>query len=323
MANWTPLHARLHITLRQRQLLPQQARLLVAVSGGQDSLCLAKLLLDLRSKWGWDLAIAHCDHGWALDAGMAAHVATIAQQWQIPFYLQNTTNLKETEAEARKWRYTALNDLAQVQDFPYLVVGHTQSDRAETILYNLIRGAGSDGLQALTWVRSLSPSVTLVRPLLNVTRQETLSFCQQFQLPIWEDPFNDQLQFARNRLRKAIIPELITHFNPNVEKNLAQTAEILQAEVTYLEAIATETLNTVLSDDGKGLNRKVLGTVPLAIQRRVIRQFLQHLLNKAVNFEQIEAVTALMNAPNRSQSPSLSGSVSLCVKGDWIRLVNS
>jgi tRNA(Ile)-lysidine synthase len=86
-ASWTPLHAQLHRTLKVRQLLPSGQRLLVAVSGGQDSLCLIKLLLDLQPKWGWDLAIAHCDHGWRSDsADNAKYIKQLAQFWQVLFY---------------------------------------------------------------------------------------------------------------------------------------------------------------------------------------------------------------------------------------------
>jgi tRNA(Ile)-lysidine synthase len=90
---WTPLHAKLHGTLRalratregSRCLLPKNGRWLVAVSGGQDSLCLMQLLLDLQPKWGWELAVAHCNHGWRSDAAEnAAHVASLAKAWQVP-----------------------------------------------------------------------------------------------------------------------------------------------------------------------------------------------------------------------------------------------
>ncbi len=93
---WTPLHARLHQTLRQRKLLKQKDRLLVAVSGGQDSLCLLKLLLDLQSKWFWEIAIAHCDHCWSSDAGIADAVERIATSWGIPFHLKKPFDFPST-----------------------------------------------------------------------------------------------------------------------------------------------------------------------------------------------------------------------------------
>ena len=314
---WTPLHTRLHKTLRlRRSLLPAGSRVLIAVSGGQDSLCLGKLLLDLSSKWHWYLAIAHCDHQWSTDAGIARRVAEVAESWQLPFYLKTADNLKETEAAARKWRYQALVEIAGEVGFKYIVTGHTKSDRAETLLYNLIRGAGTDGLAALDWQRSLTKEITLIRPLLNVYRQETLSFCQQFDLPIWFDKVNENNKYARNRIRHSLIPYLQDNFNPQVEKSLAQTAQLLKDDVEYLEAIASKLLKTAKKDNK--LSRPVLRNVPLAIQRRAIRQFLPSIIGKQPNFEQIEAVIKLIDAPNKSRTSTLPGGAIAEVEKDWI-----
>ena len=162
---WTPLHARVHQTLKDQLILPKEKHLLIAVSGGQDSLGLLKLLVDLQPKWGWKIAIGHCDHGWASDMGIADHVETLAVRWHIPFYLKVAPDMKETEAAARQWRYQALQEICQENGLTEVVTGHTLSDRAETLLYNLIRGAGTTGLGALTWKRPLTTQIHLVRPL--------------------------------------------------------------------------------------------------------------------------------------------------------------
>ena len=316
MNNWTQLHARLHQTLRKRSLLPKQAKILIAVSGGQDSLCLGKLLLDLRDKWNWEIAIAHCDHQWSTDAGIAERVGAVAVSWQLPFYLKVADILKETEAAARKWRYQALIEIAREHDFTYIVTGHTKSDRAETFLYNLIRGAGADGLAALSWKRSLTKEIALVRPILNVYRQETWDFCQQFDLPIWHDVLNESNKFARNRIRRDLIPYLQTNFNQKVENSLAQTAELLKADVAYLEATASELLSEVLEDNK--LDRFRLQNAHLAVRRRVVRQFLPGVISKQPNFEQVEAVVELINAPNKSRTSTLPGGAIAEVRGRWI-----
>ncbi len=358
---WTPLHAQLHRTLLQRPLIPRGERLLVAVSGGQDSLCLIKLLLDLQPKWGWHLAIAHCDHRWRKDSQENAnHVENLALTWDIPFYLQiapETENIA-SEAAARQWRYQALSAIALDNNSPYIVTGHTASDRAETLLYNLIRGSGADGLQALTWKRQLNPGLQLVRPLLEVTRTQTAQFCQNFQLAIWEDSTNQDRKYARNRIRHELLPYLQTNFNPKVEQSLAQTAELLRADVEYLETAAQQLLEQAMNqgleagDWGLGaggwglgknpcdsqspipnpqspipnsqspiptrLNRLVLRQAPLALQRRVIRQFLSLVLPVAPSFEQIEKFTALITASNRSQTDPFPGGAIAQVWGDWI-----
>ncbi|NJR74850.1 MAG: tRNA lysidine(34) synthetase TilS [Scytonema sp. CRU_2_7] len=238
---WTPLHAKLHRTIRSRHLFERNQRLLVAVSGGQDSLCLIKLLLDLQPKWGWNLSIVHCDHRWRPDSqANANHVENLAKNWDLSFYLRTAHEPLKSEAAARNWRYQALSTIACENQFHCIITGHTASDRAETLLYNLIRGTGADGLQALTWQRLLDNGIVLVRPLLEMTRTQTGQFCQDFQLPVWEDSTNQDLKFARNRIRQQLLPYLQENFNLQVESALAQTAEILQAEVEYLEQAATE-----------------------------------------------------------------------------------
>ncbi|MEO3707190.1 tRNA lysidine(34) synthetase TilS [Trichormus azollae] len=319
---WTPIHAEIHRTIRARHLFARNQKLLVAVSGGQDSLCLIKLLLDLQPKWEWSLAIAHCDHCWREDSqANAHHVENLAQNWHTPFYLETVTNPVKNEASARNWRYQALTKIAEVYNYQYIVTGHTASDRAETLLYNLMRGTGADGLQALTWQRPLNENIILVRPLLELTRSQTEQFCQEFNLSIWEDSTNQNLQYGRNRIRQELIPYLKENFNPQVESNLAQTAELLQAEVEYLEQTAHQ-LRLEASAKGENdilqLNRRILKRVPLALQRRVMRQVLQEILYVAPNFEHIEKLRVLITAPNRSQTDPFPGGVIAQVQGDWI-----
>lgn len=321
--HWTPLHHRLHQTVRSRKLLPKSASILIAVSGGQDSLCLARLLLDIEPKWGWKLAIAHCNHNWSLDAGLAEHVEAIAQSWYLPYYSPVAIDLKETEGAARNWRYQALTQIAEKYGFEIVVTGHTQSDRAETLLYNLVRGAGSDGLTAIGWSRSLAPDLALVRPLLNVTRTETAQFCQERDIAIWDDPYNYKLKYARNRIRQELIPYLEANFHPQAAKSLSQTAEILKAEAEYLQQITNEWCDRAFSysSDGKPqLDRTILRSLPLAIQRRVIKGFIHSNLNYSPNFEQIEELVNLLTAPNRSQSQPLNKGAIALVSGNYLLL---
>ena len=360
-SNWTHLHAQLHRTLLHRQILPSHQRLLVAVSGGQDSLCLIKLLLDLQPKWGWNLGIAHCDHRWRPDSEASAnHVEQLAKNWGISYYLETASDIPKTEAAARQWRYQALTEIAIAHSYPYIVTGHTASDRAETLLYNLIRGSGADGLSALTWTRplldfrlpildfrlgnsgenpnsqisgdfrlknqdensqskiqNLKSKIYLVRPLLEITRAQTGQFCQEQKLPIWEDSTNQDLQYTRNRIRSELLPYLETHFNPKAQQALAQTAELLRADVEYLELAASDLLQRAMSPIADNpqvnfqlpvkLNRPILREAPLALQRRSMRQLLQQILPSAPSFESVEKLTSLIVAPNRSQTDPFPG----------------
>lgn len=317
---WSPTQARLHQTLRSRQLLSPNQSILMAVSGGQDSLCLARLLLDLQSRWGWRLAIAHCNHRWRSDAeANAEQVRTLAQAWGVPFFLQTARLAPKAEAAARDWRYAALSEIALAEGFEAIATGHTASDRAETLLYNLVRGSGSDGLSALSWRRSLGPDLWLVRPLLDFTRAETAAFCRDSPLPVWCDSSNQDTRYARNRLRLEVLPHLRA-INPQAERHLAQTAELLQDDVAYLEAQAAQ-LRQKLEQQDCALQRQPLRSAPLALQRRVMRQFLQQHLPGPPNRQQIEKLMVLIEAPNGTQTDPFPGGAIAKVEGSWIRLI--
>jgi tRNA(Ile)-lysidine synthase len=169
-----------------------------------------------------------------------------------------------------------------------------------------------------------------VRPLLEVTRAQTFQFCQQQHLPIWEDAYNQDLKYARTRIRKELLPYLQTHFNPQVETALAQTAELLRADVEYLEDAAhqlrQQAIASLVGEEQETncpplrLNRLVLQQAPLALQRRVIRQFLKDVQQAAPSFEQIEEMTALITAPNRSRTSSFPRGATAIVDGNWIVL---
>jgi tRNA(Ile)-lysidine synthase len=317
---WTPLHDRLQQTLKQRSLLLPQSRVLVAVSGGQDSLCLLKLLLDLQPKWSWTLALAHCNHRWQYDSEAAVLVRNRAETWQVPYFEATAEVISHSEAAARSWRYEALKSIAETHAYDVIVTGHTASDRAETLLYNLVRGSGADGLQALTWRRSLTDTIALVRPLLEITRGETAQFCTHVGLPFWADPHNQNLDYARNRIRLELVPFLQAHLNPQAERALAQTAELLQADVDYLEQAAAHLLARSRHPTEPWLDRTSLQSAPLSLQRRAIRQFLQAALATAPNFDQIEKFVALISAPNRAQTDPFPGGAIARVQHPWICL---
>ena len=320
------LRANLNAVLRsQPEMLPRDASLLVAVSGGQDSLCLAKLLQMQSAKFNWNLTIAHCDHRWRIDSSAnAAHVENIAKEWGIAFCLRTAESILANEADARKWRYAMLVEMANIHKCAYVATGHTRSDRVETLLHNLIRGSGADGLTSLTWMRSLTPEIKLVRPLLNVSRHETLAFCRENQIPIWEDSTNQNLEYRRNRLRLETIPYLQEHFNPQLEIAIAQTSELLHDDVLYLEKQASfffeDNVSVIWDEQLPRLHRLILQEQPLAIQRRIVRQFLSRYLPCQVNFEDIERFLNLLTAQNRSQSSPFKGNISAFVEHPWIVL---
>ncbi len=335
---WSLAHAKLHTLLRKRILLPKHSPVLVAVSGGQDSLCLARLLIDLQPQWQWPLGLVHCDHRWRDDsADNAAYVCRLAEKWNIPAWVEAASVDLNNEADARQWRYETFARVARVHNYLYVVTGHTASDRAETTLYNLIRGTGIDGISSLPWHRPIDshePTVTLVRPILGFNRQETGDFCQQQQISVWEDSSNSNLKFRRNRIRQELLPYLREHFNPQVERSLSQTSEITAADVAYLQAQAAKLYAQVItevtpasdssslieSDRSWEIDAPQLRLASLALQRRVIKQLLHQSLPQPPSFQQIEGLIELLQAPNGSRTGTYPGELVAQVRKPMIWL---
>lgn len=338
---WSLTHAKLHTHLRKHVLLPHNSHILMAVSGGQDSLCLAKLLIDLQPKWQWSLGIVHCNHRWRDDAAdNANHVVNLSQAWDIPAWVEVADSPPKGEAAARTWRYQAFSKVARQQRYSIVVTGHTLSDRAETVLYNLIRGTGLDGISALSWQRPIDverPALTLVRPLLNFNRQQTGQFCTAQNIPVWEDSTNKDLSFKRNRIRHELLPYLATHFNPQVEQALSQMGELTAADTHHLTEQANQLFEAVIVTNRasttadiqskndlktKGpvadshreqqtweINRQQLKASPLSLQRRVIKKLLQLALPEPPNFQGINKILDLLEAPNGSRTDTYAGNL--------------
>ena len=229
---WTPWHDRLHRHLLQRkELLPQGLTLVVAISGGQDSIATLRLLKDLIPLHQWSIIAWHGDHQWH---AASTQIANDLEEWcnkmQTKIVIsQATKDLKHNEAAARQWRYEELEKVASSLNAD-VVTGHTSSDRAETILSQLARGTGLKGLTALREQRAVNeknPTGSQIRrPMLLFSRSETHQICQDLKLPIWIDPSNADKSLTRNRIRHDILP-ILEDMHPGCSKRMASMAETL------------------------------------------------------------------------------------------------
>lgn len=237
---WGPVHAALHQQLRRDpKLLPAGAPLLLAVSGGQDSMALTRLLLDLGRLHGWSLQLWHGDHGWRPEsARQAAELQAWATAWGLPIQVDRAREPPASEAAARTWRYDRLEACARERGCTHVVTGHTANDRAETLLLHLARGSHRQGLASLRRRRPLSAGspITLVRPLLGLGRASTGQFCADWQLPIWLDPSNASPRFSRNRIRQEVLP-VLEELHPGCASRISALAERLEQEQTGLEEL--------------------------------------------------------------------------------------
>ncbi|WP_218080596.1 tRNA lysidine(34) synthetase TilS [Anthocerotibacter panamensis] len=316
---FTALHARVLADLQRQFLLTESQTVVMAVSGGQDSLCMGQILVDLTDRGGWHLVVAHLDHRWRTDSEQDSRVVeALAQQWGLPFYLKVADTAPPNEAVARDWRYAWLAALACTLGAKSVVTAHTASDRAETLLFNLMRGAGLSGCAILDWERPLGEGVQLVRPLLGVTRVQTGAFCQQRGLPVCVDSTNQDLAHPRNRIRLELLPYLEQHFNPQASRHLAQTADLSIAEDEYLTQLADEHFTELFCSAPPALALKPLRALPLALQRRVLHRFISEQGRTRATFAQVEEARTLLERPSGERTSSLAGGQGVSVHKEWL-----
>lgn len=292
---WGSDQARLHRhLLRQPALLPAGGSLLLAVSGGQDSMALTTLLLDLQPLHGWRLQLWHGDHGWRPDAAQqAGELARWARSQGLDLMLDQADPVPGSEAAARDWRYGCLAAAALQGHCTHVVTGHTASDRAETVLLNLARGSHLRGLASLGASRPLDPAagpLQLARPLLIFDRSDTGRLCRERGLPVWKDSSNADLRFARNRLRADVMP-VLEALHPGASRRISAQAERLEAQ---FEA-ETELLDLALTglqqgEAPTGLPRRRLASLAPASQRRLLHHWLRRHLGQDPGSRSLETL---------------------------------
>ncbi|MFC1916391.1 tRNA lysidine(34) synthetase TilS [Chloroflexota bacterium] len=293
-------------------LISGQQKLVVAVSGGPDSVCLLHVLFKLRDKLGINLHIAHLDHqlrGTESEAD-AQYVAELARQLDIPATIERrdvkayqTRRRLSLEEAAREVRYTFLAQVAKSIGTDRVVVGHTVDDNIETILMHLIRGTGTKGLRGLQpfsqW-HSPGGSLNIVRPLLQINRQETADYCRQHQLIPRSDTSNLSLSPLRNKIRQQLLPLLCT-YNPRIAEALLRTARIAADDLAFLDRevarlwseITQEQAGTIIVD-----KERFLELLP-ALQQNLLRLSIEKLLGnlKDIETRHIEEIMAALNKP--------------------------
>ncbi|MDO8687426.1 MAG: tRNA lysidine(34) synthetase TilS, partial [Dehalococcoidales bacterium] len=304
--------------IREHRLLGGQQQLVVAVSGGQDSVCLLHILVALQERLQLKLHVAHLDHQLrgAESAADAQYVAQLAKQFGIPATLDQR-DVKDYQARqrisleeaAREVRYTFLAEVARSIGTDRVAVGHTTDDHIETILMHLIRGAGTRGLRGLQpasqW-QSAGASLTIVRPLLQVSRQETADYCHDHQLIPRLDSSNLSLLPLRNRIRQQLLP-LLQSYNPRVTEALLRTAHIAGDDLAFLEQEGSRLWTGIAQRQGDSiiLSKVSFLDLPAALQRHLLRTAIAGLLGnlKDIETRHIEEIMATLT---RSAGKKLS-----------------
>jgi tRNA(Ile)-lysidine synthase len=281
--------------------LPPVRKVGVAVSGGPDSVALCGALLELAPERGLCLTVLHVNHVLRPEADSEQKlVESLCQQWQVPCLVETLTPLcarKGIEAWARKQRYRFFQAAREQQRLDAVAVAHTLDDQAETVLFRLLRGTARRGLAGIPPIRD----GWIIRPLLHCSRQEVLAFLDARQLPYALDTSNADQRYARNKIRHVLLPFLEREFSPRIRYHLATLADALRLEENWLETLATAARKRV-QEEPYAIALDRLQSEPLALQRRILRQWLEQTDRvRDLSFQHLDNLHALSTSGSRGR----------------------
>jgi tRNA(Ile)-lysidine synthase len=267
-------------TVREQQLFVPGHHLLVAVSGGPDSVALLSLLAQMAPAWRLTLVAVHFNYQLrgAESDGDEAFVSTLCREKRIPLLIRRPTLVKGKEqsslqALARDARYAAMKSIAQEIGADRIVVGHTANDQAETVLMWMLRGAGLTGLSGMPFIRE----TLIVRPFLTVSREKILEYLKEEGIQYCKDSSNETAHYRRNRIRRELVP-VMEQIAPATIRLLQRQANLLREDDLYLEQVVRDLYSSLVIRDAEGaqrFDRQAFAAIPSALQRRIVRLVLR------------------------------------------------
>ena len=315
----------------ERGILAHGSPLVVAVSGGADSMALLDLLLRLRERLAFSLHVAHFEHGIRGEASRedARYVAAFCRERgvactveaaDVPQYAKERRMSLETAA--RELRYAFLRRVKAHVGAEAIAVAHHADDQAEAVLLHILRGAGLRGLVGMAPCTG-----DVVRPLLACRKEELVAYCKKRGIAVRHDATNDMADARRNYLRLEILPRLFAHVNASAGAALVRLAEAARADDALLDEMAHAAFSRVVCRDGReagaaqgslALSRTAFRAEPLALQRRIVRLAAHAFVDESHDWgwRQVEQVRRMMTGECGGLSWDLPGRVRFSLAGE-------
>jgi len=312
--------------LEKHNLNDSKNVLLVAFSGGIDSLCMIDVLLKLSKQYNFQLIAGHLNHNWrGLESKLEEERAKeycIARN--ITFYSETLPeDLPHTELMARNQRYEFLNKAAQKFNATAILTGHTLTDQVETVLYRIIKGTGTIGLKGIPEVRYQDNLPPIYRPILTLTRDETLKYCEENNLTPNIDTSNFKEEFLRNRIRLSLIPELKT-YNSNIEQAILRLSRISADAEELINEYMDQIKNKIYTNKEE-ISTKEFLDLSYPAKKRVILNFLMS-GNIEFDFEKIDEILNFIEESSKLKSGntfSITKDLWLFVSSEIIKFIHS
>jgi tRNA(Ile)-lysidine synthase len=297
-------------TIKKFSLIPQNSKVLVALSGGPDSVTLLHVLLQLKEDLRIEVAAAHLNHMLRDEESERDEqfVKDLCRKWNVPLFVRRE-NVKEiskeknVEAVAREIRYRFLEETRKKMDGDLIATGHTASDLVETVILNLTKGTGIKGLRGFLPKRD-----RIIRPLFEVTREEVERYVEENQLPFVIDSSNFKTDFERNLVRIGVIP-VLKNINPRLEEAVLRSTEVLREIEGFLSEKVENLLQNYLKEEIFCVPLKEFKAFHPALRREILREAFKRITGRTLPYGKVESIENLIERKGYKEFRPLEGFV--------------
>lgn len=314
------LEDKFYININNFEKIHKINSILIAISGGQDSLCLIKLIQNLKQYHKPLLKIhyIYIDHQWKIDSKkQVKHIINLIKNIaNISIY--QIKSITRSENQARSLRYQTIIAHALKYKYSIIITAHTETDKIETFLQQIMRGTSIDGATSLTYNRRLNKKIYLWRPLLNFKRAEITWFCRKFCLPVWSDITNYSFSINRNRLRYEFIPYLNKYLSHNIEHKINSFLQISELENEYIKQNAIKLYLLSRHKYNIALSCTLLQKQHQAIQARTLQIFFYHNFNKCLTQENLQHLIDIIQNINIKIKVITYNNITIKIENNWL-----
>lgn len=314
--------------IRDHCCVKEGSRLILAVSGGPDSICLLNLLKQLP----YQICVAHLNHQLRAEAEQEAEfVKKLTASLGLPFFLESIdvekmakTKKIGIEEAARDARYKFLFEIAEKANSQAVITAHHADDQIETVLMNLIRGAGLRGMAGMSYCQTtqFSHRIRLIRPLLDFWKDELLNYCTANHLDYFVDQSNLTNHYFRNKIRNHLLP-ILKGYNPNIKNAILRTSKTMAVDLDFIRASLEKEIDELLplmKDGHISFSLKKYRSLPDSLKNYFLIDVFQRLRRDQaeVSFDLIDQTKCVLDESNRMVARNLGKEIFLLVEGDTV-----
>ncbi len=310
-------------TIKTHNLIEKGDRVLLALSGGSDSVCLLHILNDIKNDLGFELFACHLNHSIREEADSDCDfVKDLCNRLGVLCFVKKSdirgiANIKKISEElaGRNERYSFFEEISQKNNINLIATAHNKNDVAETVMMHIIRGSGIDGMKGILYKRG-----NIIRPLLDAKKSEIEECCRNNGYEFREDKTNNELIYTRNKIRNVLIPKISDDFNPSFIDALVRNSKIIKDDADYLKEEAQKIYNKI-SKDNK-LPTDELKKLPKAMIRRIILIMHNKYFGNNINMQSVhaESILELAIKGQSGKSVNIDNKTKCVIEMGWLYL---